>query len=159
MKEYTAPVFDYAKFETEWLFDYFDNMKVIIEKAFQIYFIEWGNWKVCLMDFVFLMIPVFGMLSLFWKNCMSESENKFQKFIFFLCLISPVVIVLPILFSWESSKYFYNSLLVQLSLIIYYIAKGNPCVLNSVRKAAGRMKSHILPSVCLLAYFTSLVLA
>ncbi len=150
---------NYAKFETEWLFDYFDEMDVIIKKAFQIYFIEWENWKVCLMDLIFLMIPVFGILTLFWKNCMSECENKFQKFIFFLCLISPVVIILPIVFSWESSKYFYNNLLVQLSLIIYYIARGNICVLKSVRKATDWIKANTLLSVCMTAYFTSLILA
>lgn len=147
----------YRLFVTEWLFDYFDTMSVIIRKSFQIYFVEWQNWKICLGDLIFLMIPTYTILGIFWKSCMKDSENKFQKFIFFLCMISPVVIILPVAFSWETSKYFYNNLIVQLALIIYYIVSGNVHVLNAVEKTTNKMKQNPVLSISLATYFLSFV--
>lgn len=149
---------EYELFVTEWLFDYFDSMDVILQKSFQIYFIEWENWKVCLADLIFLMIPTYTLLGIFWKKCMAESENKFQKFIFFLCLISPIVIIPPIIFSWESSKYFYNNLLVQLSLMIYFIATGNKSVLNVVNDVLVAIKNNLVLFVLSVTYFSAFMI-
>lgn len=145
---------DYELFVTEWLFDYFDSMDVILQKSFRIYFIEWENWKTCLADFIFLMIPSYSLLAIFWKRCVNESENRFQKFIFILCLISPIVIIPPIVFSWESSKYFYNNLIVQLSLIIFYIATGNKSVLAAVNSVLVSIKRNLVLFILFVIYFT-----
>ena len=142
----------YHLFVTEWLFDYFDTMDVIIRKSFEIYFVQWENWRICLGDLIFLMIPTYTAMGIFWKKCMDASEDILQKIIFFLCLISPVVIILPIAFSWESSKYYYNHLIVILSLVIYYIATGNEPVMSVVNKVFDRAKKHILLSLCAMFY-------
>lgn len=146
---------DYHFFTTEWLFDYFEPMEEIIRTSFRIYFVEWGNWKVCLLDLFFLMIPTYTLTGIFWKSCMRSAEDKFQKFIFFLCLISPIVIILPIVFSWESSKYFFNNLIVQLSLMIYFAVSGNGAFINTLNKTFAKIKEHIIPSLLLLTYFTA----
>lgn len=148
----------YSRFENEWLFDYFDTMEVVIQKAFQIYFIQWGNWRVCIADLIFLMIPTYFILGYFWKSCITSSENKFQKFIFFLCMISPIVILPPILFSWESSKYFINNLFVNFSLMIYFVVNGNGSVLKTIERTKLLIKSNWIFFVCLATYFTFLII-
>lgn len=148
----------YRLFVTEWLFDYFDTMDVILQKSFQIYFVQWENWRICLGDLIFLMIPTYTVMGIFWKKCMNRSEDALQKFIFFLCLISPVVIILPIVFSWESSKYYYNHLIVILSLVIYYVASGNAPVMSVVNDAVEWVKKHKLLTLGALYYIAVFII-
>ncbi len=147
----------YDAFVTEWLYDYFEPMKKIISMSFEYYFIRWGNWIVCLLDLIILMIPTYTITVLFWKKCMSAADNRFQKFIFFLCLISPAVIILPIIFSWETSKYFYSNLMVQLSLMIYFTVTENSAVVSCIKSCINWVKNHIIVSACAVMYFASII--
>ena len=144
-------------FKTEWLFDYFDSFDMALKKAFQIYFVEWENGIVTIVDFIFLMIPTYYLMVMFWRSCIRESKTNFQKFIFFLCLISPIVIIPPILFSWETSKYFYNNLIVQLSLIVYFIATNNSATFNPISKVLAWIKKEPIYSAFIALYFSSFI--
>ncbi|MGN0444382.1 MAG: hypothetical protein ACI4F5_07200 [Acutalibacteraceae bacterium] len=152
---YEGPIdIDYNSFYTEWLFDYFDDLGTIFKKAFDIYFIEWGNWWKCLFSFVFIVLPVLTVLIIFWKKVIKTETNKFQKFIFFLCAVSPVVLIAPVLLSWELPKYFGNNLLVQLCLIIYYIVHDNSSVKSAVRDIISYLSEHKLVGIALFSCFT-----
>ncbi len=144
-------------FEKEWLFDYFDSGSTVLKKAFDIYFIQWENWKNVIFNTVFFALPVFSLLSAFWVRVIKAEQNRFQKFIFFLCLISPVVLILPIIGSWESAKYFANNLLVQLCLIIYYIATNSEPVVATLSRAKAWFGEHIIAGSAAVAYFAFLL--
>ncbi len=120
-------------FSAEWLFDYFDDIITCFKKAYEIYFIGWENWRFCIVNFIFISLPVIILLSVFWKRVIKIEENKFQKFIFFLCAVSPVVTIPVILISWEAPKYFSNNIMVQLMLITYFIVKNNQSVITAVK--------------------------
>ncbi|MDD6011840.1 MAG: hypothetical protein PUC33_03225 [Oscillospiraceae bacterium] len=144
----------YQLFVEEWIFDYFEPMNRILERTFKTYFLEWGNAYNCFIALIFLALPFYAVLASFWKQVMRRESDKFQKLIFFLCLISPIVIIPPTIVSWEFVKYFYNNILVQLSLIIYYIVRKNPTVTNTVSDWISAIKSNPLPAAVALVYLT-----
>lgn len=140
-------------FIREWLFEYFDSMETIVKKAFQIYFGEWGNAQRCLIGFLFFALPAFILFALFWKKVIRAESDKFQKFIFFLCAISPVVIIPVTVVSWEFTKYFYNNIIVQACLIIYYLVRKNPAVLKTVGNTVQAIRQKPIAMVLITAYF------
>ncbi len=132
------------RFVTEWIFEYFDSPGTIIKKAYDIYLVQWNNKPIVILNAIFFAVPVYTFLSIFWIDVIKAEEKKFQKFIFFLCLISPVVLIPPIVLSWESSKYFANNIMVQLGLIIYYLANNNQSVLSAVYKLKKRFGNNFV---------------
>lgn len=135
---------EYERFATEWLFDYFEPLKNVFRLAYEIYFVRWGNGVADIFNFVLIAIPAYAVLTVFWIKTIKKEENKFQKFIFFLCAVSPVILILPIAISWESSKYFSNNIIVQLCLIIYYIVNKNQTVLTVLSEAKSFFKKHLI---------------
>lgn len=144
---------EYQLFVTEWLFDYFESLAGIFKTSFQIYFIEWGNGIKCILNFIFIALPAYILLTLFWKKVMKAENNKFQKFIYFLCAVSPIVIIPPVSISWEFSKYFYNNFTMQVCLIIFFIVRGHPAILNAVEDVIERCKKHIILTAAGISYF------
>ncbi len=144
-------------FETEWLFDYFEPLKNIFRMAYEIYFLNWGNGLRTALCFSLMALPAYCLLIAFWKKTIDFEENKFQKFIFFLCLISPVVIIPPVLISWEFSKYFYNNVLMQVGLIIYFLVKKSPALLCTIKEIESYFKTHILQTFIVLFYFITYI--
>lgn len=140
-------------FETEWLFDYFEPFDKVLKLTFQIYFKEWGNAQRCLISFIFTAVPAFILFAVFWKKVMKNEPDKFQKFIFFLCAVSPVVIVPVTVISWEFTKYFYNNIIVQACLIIYYIVRKNSSVLKTVGDIVRSIRKNPIPFAAVVAYF------
>lgn len=145
---------EYNLFATEWLFDYFEPLDKIFETSFRIYFKEWGNGIVCIMNFILIALPVYILLTIFWKKVMQSETNKFQKFIYFLCAVSPIVIIPPVSISWEFSKYFYNNFIMQVCLIIFFVVRGNPAILSAVEETVKGCKKHIVLTGAVLTYFS-----
>ena len=156
---YSSAMPDYFldKFETEWLLEFFLPVKECFKKAFEIYFKDWGYSSIVILSTLFLAVPVFALLSKFWIDAIKAEKNGFQKFIFALCLISPVVLILPIILSWEASKYYANNIIVQLCLIIYYIANNNQSVMTAAGKMKARVKNHFFLSSAAMLYYTLLI--
>ncbi len=146
----------YNTFITGWLIDYFEDASRIMELSYQLYFRD--NHSAFIIDLIFLMIPTYILTVTFWKKCIKFSDNKFQKFIFFLCAISPIVYLPIILLIWQSSKYFYNNLFVQMALIIFFVAQNNTAVTDTFKKAFEWAKNHIIVSVFIAVYILSVVI-
>ena len=144
---------EFQRFGEEWIMDYFYPVGDCFRMAFDIYFKEWKNNLTVIPNTLLYAIPAYIVLTVFWKKVIRTEKNKFQKFIFFLCAISPVVLILPIVLSWESSKYFGNNIMVQLCLIVYYIVQKNESVLAALRAAKQWCREHLLVTTALLAYF------
>ncbi len=145
------------KFETEWLFDYFDSAKEILGKTFEIYFVQWGYKAIAIFNTLFFAVPVYALLSKIWIDAVKAEKNGFQRFIFALCLISPCVLIPPVILSWEVPKYFANNIIVQLSLIIYYIANNHQSVMTAVSRLKEGVKNHFLLSSVAVLYFALLI--
>ncbi len=155
---YTGSVdmIDYDSYETEWLFDYFSTFTEATKKAFQIYFVGWGNAFKCFFNFVFFALPVFSALALFWKKVSFKTDNKIQKFVYFLCAISPLATFPAVLISWEASKYFTCNAVVQMFLIAYFISENDLCVTDTLKEFYDYLRRHFILSASIVAYFAML---
>lgn len=134
------------KFESEWLFDFFEPLDRIFKLAYEIYFKSWGNGVMVIFSTLLFAIPVYLIISSVWIKAIKNEKNGFQRFIFFLCLISPLVLIPPISISWESAKYFGNNMVVQICLMIYYCVNRNQSLLNSLNSIKDWCREHLLIS-------------
>ena len=150
---YSEPLSDgmYEGFENVWLYDYFEPIDKVIAKSAVLYLQEYG--VDALVSTIFIALPFFAILIWFWHQCIKNEENKFQKLIYFFCMISPVVILPGIILSWEAPKYYANSIMVNLCLLVYFIVKGNPAVLKTIEKMLSSIKEHIVLAILILSYF------
>jgi hypothetical protein len=85
-------------------------------------------------DLSLLYIPMFAACGYFWFKSLKNSENKFQKFIFFLCLISPVLTLLPVFLSLEYERHFEVNIQMQICICFYYLAKKNDAATSAAAR-------------------------
>ena len=142
-------------FETEWLVDYYEPAETWIRFAFEKYFIELNNGFKALLAFILMALPAFVLFVGIWKKAIRNEENKMQKFIYFLCAIAPVVLIPTVVISWEFTKYFYNYLLVQVGLIMYFITNKTPSFCITVQKLTEYCREHIAVALGVIAYFAT----
>lgn len=136
-----------------WLMDFFIPTEEILSRPFETFFKNYGMGMKTILNVVFLGIPACAFLGIFWKKVIKAEENKFQKFIYFLCSISPIVIIPPLVLSWEFSKLFINNIFVQAGLVIYFMIKGNPAVVKVCSEAKEIGRKHLVASVAVILYF------
>lgn len=136
----------------ECMIDYFLPLKEFVKAAFDYYCIEWENGWCVLFNLVFVSVPVYSVLTLFWHKAIKAENNKPRKFIYFLCMISPLVEIAPIIMSWESSKYFGNNIMVQLCLIVYFLTQKNETILNVIRSFMKMCQENILITSAITIY-------
>ncbi len=136
-----------------WLMDFFEPTETLLTHPFEVFFKNYGMGIKTILNVVFLGIPACTLLGIFWKKVMKAEINKFQKFIYFLCAISPIVIIPPLILSWEFSKLFINNLLVQAGLVVYFVVKGNSAVVKVCSEIKDFGKKHLVVSVSVILYF------
>ena len=144
-------------FEKEWLFEYFVSVKEIFTRTFNYYFKEWGFGLTVFFYGIVIIIPVSVLLGIIWINAIKATENKFQKFIYVLCFIAPLVVIPETILGWEIPRYFGDSLIVQLSLILFFIVNGNEGVIAAVHKVVDYLKNNIILSVMLLLHLALII--
>lgn len=140
----------YSYFVNEWLLDFFTPVKDIFGYTFGKYFGGGGIRGIIFASVV--AVPLYIIFEYIWKNAIKTETDKFQKFIFFLCAIAPVVIIPAVIISWDVSKYVGNTVLVQFGLVVYYFVKGNTAVCNAVNKVADFFRNNIFVSAVAILY-------
>lgn len=135
------------------LIEYFGTRDTgFFKDVFTRFVVEGGGWAYMLLNAVFFAIPLFALLVIFWKNVIKEEKDKFRKFIFLLCPATMVSVLAMPLLGW-GTRFFFYSYVVQLGLILYYIANKNEAVLTVVGRVTDFCKEHILTSAAVLIYF------
>lgn len=140
-----------------WLMDYFGEVKNLLPKSFEIFFIGFGMGIKTAINILFIAIPIYCFTGIFWKKVIKAEENKFQKFIYFLCAITPVVMIPAVILSWEFSKLFINNIFVQAGLIIYFIVKDHSAVIKVCREIRDWGKKYLVLSIVILVYFVCIL--
>lgn len=143
----------YAGFENVWLYDYFEPIDKVLAKSAVLYLQEYG--VEALLSTLLVAVPLFAVLIWFWHNCIKNEENKIQKLIYFFCMISPVVIIPGIILSWEAPKYYANSIMVNFCLLVYFVVKGNPAVLKTIRALVSKIKDNMVLAVLFVSYLAA----
>lgn len=150
--------YTYNKFTTEWLFEFFEPLDQALKLCFNYYFIEWGFGQKTFFGIIFLGSPIWSMLFTIWKHAFKTEKVVFQKIIYFFCLISPVVIIPVLIMGWEFPRYFYENLLMQLCLLLYFIFKNHTPVIDGINKLVSFFKNNILIGVTALLYFSFIII-
>lgn len=146
----------YEGFTTYWLPDFFEPVEnLLFNEQISVYF-EDGIFKSGVFCVLFAL-PAYTLLVILWKNAIKKEENKMQKFIYFLCMISPVVVIPPVILCWEIPKYLGNNILVQLGLLVYFIVKRHEPVIASLSGITEFFKKHYYIGICALAYAMILI--
>lgn len=136
-----------------WLMDFFIPVDELLPQTFEAYFNGYGMGVKTLFNVIFFGVPVCTITGIFWRKIIKTEENKFQKFIYFLCSISPIVIIPPLILSWEFSKLFFNNIFVQAGLVIYFIVRGNPAVIKVCGDVKNLIKKYPVASMATGLYF------
>lgn len=143
----------YNRLANEELIEYFGTRDLgFFKDVFTRFVIEGNGWIYLLTNLVFFSLPLFVLLAIFWKNVIKEETDKFRKFIFFLCPATMISVLAMPLLAW-GTRFFFYSYVVQIGLILYYIANKNEAVLTVVGKVTDYCKEHILTSAAVLIYF------
>ena len=146
---------DYDSFVNLWLIDFFLPSEKILETTTALFFRNWGMGIKTILHLIFIALPAYAFLGTFWVKAIRKEENKFQKFIYFLCAISPIVIIPPLVLSWEFNKLFCNNILVQAGLIVFFTVKNNPAVTGVCKDIKEWGKKHLAAAVAAVVYFVS----
>ncbi|MBR0414079.1 MAG: hypothetical protein IJI67_03300 [Clostridia bacterium] len=140
------------------LIDFFMPFKELLPTAMKANLTHSDSFNGILFNLMFFVVPVNALLIAFWCTCIKNSKAAFQKFIFVVCILSPLVAVLPSILSGEISKYFSNNVFAQACVIIFFIVSRNEAVLAAVgtvkRKAAG---NKVLTAI-VVSYLTLLMI-
>ena len=149
--------YTYNKFITEWLFEFFEPMDKVFMLCFNYYFKDWGFGQKTFFGILLLGIPVWSIFFKIWKFAIKAENNYFQKIIYFFCLVSPVVIVPVLILGWEFPRYFYENLLMQLFLVLYFIAKNHTPVIEGINNLISYFKQNILIGAATLLHFIFII--
>lgn len=149
----------YDKFVNEWLFDYFASAKEMLKLTFEYYFKDWGFGQKTFFGSIFLGIPIWWFFTKIWIGAIKAEEKKFQKFIYFLCMISPVVIIPVLIFGWEFPRYFYDNILVQLGLLLFFVANKHIGVLTGISSLLDFFKQTPLIAISYVLYFSYIIVS
>ncbi len=143
----------YNGFVNEWLFDYFQPLDEILKSSFKYYFVNFGHGQRSFLYFIFTSLPVWFVLAKIWTGAIKNETNSFQRFIYFLCMISPIVIIPPLILGWELPRYFTDNFIVQIGLVIYFICNKHSAVLSSLKQIIEYCKEHFITTVITALYF------
>ncbi len=106
-----------------------------------------------LFTFSIPLIMIFGFI---WKKCLRETENKFLKFVFFLCASAPALFILVAILSTDWDRWWAAVINNQFIIIFYFIFSKEKAVIDSVQKVGNFFKEHFLMFALLLIFSNSL---
>ena len=116
------------------------------------------GFKSELISIVFLL-PLIAIFFIIWENSIKNSSNKFEKFIFILCLLSPIARIPMFVLSNNFMRGRISVIVVQFFLVFYFIYTENQVVIESVRNVGEFFKRHFLVYLFMIAYFALSFLA
>ena len=141
------------RFINMWLIDFFMPIDKALNTSFHIYFENFGRGINTAFNLIFVAIPFYAVMGIFWKKVIKAEQDKFQKFIYFLSSISIAAAIPAFILSWEFSKYLYNHILIQVGLVVYFIVKDQKAVVDTCKEAKEFGKKHLIASIAGILYF------
>lgn len=96
--------------------------------------------------------PIILLFLFIWKNSFSASKNKFEKFIFTLCLLVPLARIPLYFVHWEVYRGRVAVVFVQFMLLFYFLYRKNSAVTQSVKRVGGFLQRNTLLVLLLLGF-------
>lgn len=135
------------------LVEYFNDGAVdMVSKLHQMYIVNGDRDLTLFFNGVLFSVPLLIGLAVFWIAAIRAEKEKFGKFIFFLCGATLVSLIFSPFLGWSTRFYFY-SYIVQIGLILYFMANKNETVTQLVCRVRNFCSEHIVASAAALSYF------
>lgn len=80
------------------------------------------------------LLPLLLIFFLIWLNSIKKSEGKFEKLIYFLCMVAPLMRLPMLVLSQNYFRSRVSVVVVQFFLVFYFLYVKNPVVSESARK-------------------------
>jgi len=101
-------------------------------------------------------IPLIMIFGYIWKQCFRETENKFLKFIFFLCASAPSLFILAAILGTDWDRWWAAVINNQFIIVFYFIFSKEKAVIDSVQKVGNYFKEHLLLLLLIMIFSNSL---
>lgn len=152
---YSEPLMP-SKIETlvnEQLIEYFGKRDFgFFKSMFENFVLNGNRGATLLSNGILFSVPLLSLLTAFWVKVIKAEDNKFGKFVFFLCPATMVTFFSTVLVGW-GSRFFFYSYVVQAGLILYFVATKNKSVITVVDRIRDYCKSHTVVAACIGIYF------
>lgn len=99
------------------------------------------------------ILPLIIIFLLIWKNAFRASTNKFEKFIFVLCVLVPLTRIPLLPINSEVYRGRVAAVFVQFVLLFYFLYRKNPAVTQSVKRLGDFLQRNTLIMLLLVGYF------
>jgi hypothetical protein len=103
--------------------------------------------------YLLISLPLFIIFGFIWKNSFIASENRFQKFVFFLCAAAPSAFIPAALFGLDWDRWWAAFINTQFILIFYFINSKESIVVESVKRAGAFFEKHFFLFLLLIISF------
>jgi hypothetical protein len=94
--------------------------------------------------FLSLSAPLLCIFFYIWKNSYKHTENKFLKFIFFLCAVAPLAFIPSALFGMDWDRWWAAVINNQFIIVFYLLYSKEKAVLFWAKKAGDYFEKHFL---------------
>lgn len=108
-----------------------------------------------LLGIVLIFAPLFVTFAYGWIKSIKLSENKAEKFVFFLCLIQPVSTVPAYIFGLNWNRWTSAIITSQCILYLFMLYRKNKTLSDTVGQMTEFFKKHFILVVFYLIYFAS----
>ncbi len=109
-----------------------------------------------LCDFL-LASPLLAFFECIWKKAMKAASDKKEKFIYFLCLISPLVQFFACFTSSDTSRWMSLMIISCLFMLALLIKEGHKAVSDSFNSIVQRLAEHRIPLLFFFIFYLSIV--
>lgn len=106
---------------------------------------------------IILVIPVVLFFEAIWKKAMSTTEDKTEKFIYFLCLISPIIQLIACLTSSDTSRWLSIMVISSLFLLALFIKEKTAPVSEALCSITEKLEKHKAPLLFVLLFYLTIV--
>ncbi len=108
-----------------------------------------------LLGIILIFAPLFVLFACGWFKAIKKSENKAEKFLFFLCLIQPLSTIPAYVFGLNWNRWTSSIITAQCILYLFMIYRKNPVVISVTNSITEFFKKHFAIIIFYLIYFAS----
>lgn len=124
-----------------------------------------GYFKMALKDTTLFAIicdlllasPAVAFFEAIWARAMKNTEDKKERFLYFLCLISPLVQLFACFTSSDTSRWLSDMIISCLLMLALFIKDRAAPVTNALTYVTDRLKAHKTPLLFALLIYLSIV--
>lgn len=101
-------------------------------------------------------VPLIWIFAYVWKNCISETKDKFLRFVLILCAAAPSAFIAAAVFGNDWDRWWAAAINTQFILVFFFIISREAIVLKTINKVGSFLSSHLLLLLLIIIFTNSL---